>query len=647
MTSESRMTHQHRQCRHRDRQGRQNTIFFSMMLLCLTVLSPIKCSYNISQFENNQDVYYDKMYDMHIIRDEWKLVIFYNMTTYWSGIEQVQDYVTNINKRLLTSPEPLPMQYKSIVFQLQQTIDDLRHYNVLLMNQNKRQKRGLINGVGYLANSLFGVLDERFCEKYESDIEKITQNENHLQNLLKNQTSIIEAQSNILHRNELTMNKQFKNLQKHLQEMILIENRSQAKLNDELYATSSFLAAEMIVSSIKSLQENLINMITEVSRGHTDIHLLPPQQLAEQINIIYSNLPTELTLPTERENLTELYRLMKMSIRIGTSYLIIETKIPLVDKQIFQLDRMISLPHSTYTVEPSVPYLAFNMANDRLLLLTENDIEECIHTSINKLLCHSNKPIYELQITKPICNLSINNKTLCRINRSACEERWIKLRNNNKWLYTCCEQCDVRIFCPAETVQLKTLYRNGLLHIGQGCSIKGNAYSIIGHNNFLSNTEAQSNIPTVPEISILNEIQRGQSYDTNNFMTSTIETDEKEWSNLKKQINSLKEQTEAPLNIHDVHHYVAQYTTLFLLIIGIIVYIIIRRYKARKQQLLAMTKRTRPHIELVSVPKEAEPRVMVDRPLKPSTQSLQRPSNKTSPKNATRAVRLDIPTDNF
>lgn len=622
--------------------------FLTMMLLCLSIFTPIRGSYNITTFDKNQDIYFDKMYDMSIIRDQWNLVIYYNMSTYLSGINRVQDYITNINNRLLNSHDPLPMQYKSIIYQLQQTVDDIKHYNLLINNQiGKRQKRGLINGVGYLANSLFGVLDERFCEKYEQDIKKISLNENHLQNLLKNQTSIIEAQANILHRNEITMNKQFKTLQKHLEEITLLENRSQAEIHNELYVLSSLLAAGMIVTNIKNIQESLISTVLDIARGHSDAHLLSPEQLEEHISIIYSNLPTDLTLPVEKDNLRELYKIMKTNVRVGSTYLIIETKIPLVDKQTFQLDRMISLPHSTYFIEPSVPYIAFNLANDRLILFTEADIQECIHIDTSYLLCHSNKPIYEVPITKSICNLSINNKSLCRAIQTACEERWLKLHNNNKWLFTCCEECDVRIFCLAEQVQMKTLYYNGLLDIEQGCSIKGNTYSIKGHNNYLSYTQIQSNVPIVPQISILNEIQSEQK---TNITLEISEYDEKGWLDMKKQIDILKEQAQEPLSIHDVHHYVVQYTTIVLLLLGLIIFFIIRRYKHKRQQRLAKKQRSRPQIVLVPSPEEARPRVNVDRPIThaaklPKSLSRPTPSDDKDEQQRPRSIRLDIPSE--
>ncbi|XP_062529148.1 uncharacterized protein LOC134200372 [Bombyx mori] len=76
------------------------------------------------------------------------------------------------------------------------------------LNEHYRQRRGFINGVGYLANSLFGVLDEHFAEKYSQDIELVKLNEQDLVSLWKNQTSIVESEYNLLKRTEEVMSKQ-------------------------------------------------------------------------------------------------------------------------------------------------------------------------------------------------------------------------------------------------------------------------------------------------------------------------------------------------------------------------------------------------------------------------------------------------------
>lgn len=73
--------------------------------------------------------------------------------------------------------------------------------NQLLFKHTTRTKRGLLNIVGNIANQLFGVLDNKFAEKYEEDIAMGTENQQYMLELMKNQTSITEATDNILKNN--------------------------------------------------------------------------------------------------------------------------------------------------------------------------------------------------------------------------------------------------------------------------------------------------------------------------------------------------------------------------------------------------------------------------------------------------------------
>ncbi|VVD04217.1 unnamed protein product [Leptidea sinapis] len=119
------------------------------------------------------------------------------MTTYWQILDNIKKYVTHIQESGSSK------DYQPITLQLEHQLREIEHYNQLLQNQlSRRQKRGLNHGVGYVANSLFGVLDERFANQYQLDIERIKQNQNHLQTLLPNQTIIVETEYNILKRHE-------------------------------------------------------------------------------------------------------------------------------------------------------------------------------------------------------------------------------------------------------------------------------------------------------------------------------------------------------------------------------------------------------------------------------------------------------------
>ncbi|XP_045446707.1 uncharacterized protein LOC123654893 [Melitaea cinxia] len=108
-------------------------------------------------------------------------------------------------------------------------------------------------------------------KKYEKNKTKFSVNEALLRALLKNQTSVIEAQYNILQRNEEILNKQFGILLKFLTNLSFASNRTEKIANNELHILSSSVSA-MIISNLRHLQESVINTLTSLANCHLDDH---------------------------------------------------------------------------------------------------------------------------------------------------------------------------------------------------------------------------------------------------------------------------------------------------------------------------------------------------------------------------------------
>ncbi|XP_059047784.1 uncharacterized protein LOC131843186 [Achroia grisella] len=61
-----------------------------MMFMLFTPTMQLEVQpYNITQLNNDQGLYFDKISDLQVIRDEWNLVVYYNMTPYWQGSQTV------------------------------------------------------------------------------------------------------------------------------------------------------------------------------------------------------------------------------------------------------------------------------------------------------------------------------------------------------------------------------------------------------------------------------------------------------------------------------------------------------------------------------------------------------------------------------
>lgn len=576
--------------------GKKRNIFTNMFTLALLLFSMLispsaqrdVTRANTTTLNDGRALYFDKVSNLQYIRDEWRLIVYYNLTGYWQALSDMETYVRHLKGMTMKSS----LQYQQITNQLTHELTEIEHYNRLLQNPSKRQKRGLVNGVGGLANYLFGVLDDNFAVKYAKDIEKISYNENHLRELIKNQTVIIEAESNIIQRNEQIMNKQFLLINEHLQSVSTELNKIRTNVDNGLYITSSALAANIILENLRRIQTSLIDTVTDISHGRIDTHLLSSEQLEEQISFISGQLQGDLKIPVEKANIRDLYKLLKVFARIYKKYLIIEIKVPLISNEIYELDKIISIPKNkrekSYLTLPIYPYLAFNLRKDTAIFLTEQDLQTCFHASEEALLCTLDKPTYDLDPHQNICNLTLINAgkfiTPCIYEQSPCVDRWVKLHRQNVWLYSCCNKCSIRTFCPAD-MAISTITGNGLLEIGQGCTLKGDSYTIHSHNNFLRKVNIQPDNEAA-EVSMLNSVINSS---VPRFEFST-ENHEQTYHQIRDEIKVLKQASESELSIHDVHLYSVSYGTLaiLLLLAGIVMVFFVRvRRKQRRMKLAA------------------------------------------------------------
>lgn len=91
----------------------------------------------------------------------------------------------------------------------------------------------MLDFIGNMAGDIFGIMDSRSKKQYMENVKNLMSNDEHLMNLLKNQTSVVEKTLNILQINGDEMkrqNVQFLNLTKRID-----------KTMDE-YAAASFFS---------------------------------------------------------------------------------------------------------------------------------------------------------------------------------------------------------------------------------------------------------------------------------------------------------------------------------------------------------------------------------------------------------------------
>ncbi|KAH9632535.1 hypothetical protein HF086_012342 [Spodoptera exigua] len=121
----------------------------SSSLLCilvtlLTLFQPTRQSsdgINVTPFEPNRGVYFDKIGNLQTVHDDWKIVTYYNMTTYWQGMENIHRVVKHLGERC----EQFAYQTlcKTIMTEFEQELNELDHNNYMLETHHG-QTRGAL-----------------------------------------------------------------------------------------------------------------------------------------------------------------------------------------------------------------------------------------------------------------------------------------------------------------------------------------------------------------------------------------------------------------------------------------------------------------------------------------------------------------------
>lgn len=154
---------------------------------------------------------------------------------------------------------------------IQQGLKEIDQKNEFLFQHDEdqiiRTRRSPLDIVGYVASELFGVLDQRFAKQYETDINKVKGNENHLLELIKNQTTILETTHNVIKTNERQVTSQILAIKEHLEE--LMDNTTSQLEEQRYFQTLSYFTIHviMIMDNYRRTQDQLLDALTDTHQG--------------------------------------------------------------------------------------------------------------------------------------------------------------------------------------------------------------------------------------------------------------------------------------------------------------------------------------------------------------------------------------------
>ncbi|XP_045509323.1 uncharacterized protein LOC123704873 [Colias croceus] len=134
-----------------------SAIVLSLTLFFLSIISSCHAQFTYTPLNNNS-IYFDKLTNMRLVGDDWKLIVYYDKYPYQEGTAALVKDIQYLKTICPMIREQLT-QCDAILLQLEHEFGELEYYNnILFMSDSfdmgaKRPRRGLIDGVGYVANN--------------------------------------------------------------------------------------------------------------------------------------------------------------------------------------------------------------------------------------------------------------------------------------------------------------------------------------------------------------------------------------------------------------------------------------------------------------------------------------------------------------
>lgn len=525
-------------------------------------------SIEITKFDPNIGIHFEGLGSARMSRSEWKIITYYELQPYWHEMTTLISGVTalhNLCNRL--TPRETCM---NVLQPIELSLRDLKDENKLLKG---RVKRGAVNVVGNIANSLFGVLDSNYAEEMSTTINTIKENEHHLKRLLMNQTSIIDATLNVFKQDELRIKQNLASLDENLTNIVSrLVNDEKVQHQTELFKVFISLSVQLSVISAKlhRVQSAIVAALSDSHHGKISPMLLSPSQLQAELVQVRNHLPASLRLPVDEDNILQLYKIMSVKGGVTDEHVIFHISIPLSDPETFELLKPHPIPalinDTMLAIRPCSDYLAITAHKDQYFVLNEKQWNSCLTLKAGEFLCSPMQTTLNANAEKCSCELSLlthNTRIHCNIIPAMDTMPLAPLEHSNQWLYTMQQSTRISAVCGQQHSQLN-LKGSGLIKINPDCTLKLNSVTIQGHQTFLTPLHASYTATTnLSDITYPHEVQFGNLH---------IKSYADQIKNISEIQDKLHQQvlTTFPSEIKHIkyHHATIAYAALVLAIIA-------------------------------------------------------------------------------
>lgn len=146
----------------------------------------------ITKFGNSPGIFFEDIGVASLTNINWLILIHSDLSVLKAELQEIKLCVTAFGK-ICYNISRLDPHCLTTLEQLKSDLLRVEENEEIMFTSSRRERRGLLNGVGIAANYLFGTLNSNDAEYYDNQINLTKENENNLLALIKNQTSIMNA----------------------------------------------------------------------------------------------------------------------------------------------------------------------------------------------------------------------------------------------------------------------------------------------------------------------------------------------------------------------------------------------------------------------------------------------------------------------
>lgn len=475
----------------------------SIFILLFGLVVANEDEYRIEKFDHSPGIHFEKIGRLMLTNNNWELITYFDLTHHAQNFKQLEQYYrktvtlcqhTKLNSVLIEQLiKPL---CKRNLFNIREAISKISQERIILEQlvgheeQQNRTRRGVINLIGRVSKFLFGTMDDEDAEYYNNKIKQSSDNELELTQLIKEQTSVVQATIRNFNNTIGTLAYNENILARNLDQLSKVMEEEVARDIDEtrLYNTISehFSTLSLLLEQYQIDNNNIIEAVLVAKVGILHPLILSPSNFIKELKTISQYISRGLDFPVEinLENAHVLQKVAKLRIFYKQPNLVYIISMPLCQPHVFELLNLTPLPvpigdNKYLFISPNSRYLAINEIKQHFITLDETQFQSCTEMLKRFYLCQQNSPIYlthmhnncEVKLYLPVNRIPENcDKRIIELDSSL----YTQLRTANIWLYVVSNSESLTIMCTPDSktvdVRLKGV---GSLWLKSGCKAYG------------------------------------------------------------------------------------------------------------------------------------------------------------------------------